>query len=147
VVKFRGAGQGVKALIAELVAGEIGRTLGAAGAGDRAHSRGSANGEDGARSGDSGSAAAQRGTQSRARLPGSIAFDPLVDRSIASKTRLPAIVWFDPLVTNVDRTARNTNLLVWHRELYMIDHGAALYFHHDWERVEERSIASEALTR
>jgi hypothetical protein len=63
-------------------------------------------------------------------LPGSLGFDPLVeppDSDLASR-----IVWFDALVTNVDRTPRNTNLLVWHRRLWLIDHGASLYFHHNW---------------
>jgi hypothetical protein len=65
-------------------------------------------------------------------LPGSITFDPLVykpDTDLAS-----AIVWFDAFVCNVDRTARNVNMLLWHRRLWLIDHGAALYFHHDWNR-------------
>jgi hypothetical protein len=64
-------------------------------------------------------------------LPGSITFDPLVfkpDADLAS-----AIVWFDAFVCNVDRTARNVNMLLWHRRLWLIDHGAALYFHHDWK--------------
>ena len=63
-------------------------------------------------------------------LPGSLGFDPLVeppDSGLASR-----IVWFDALVTNVDRTPRNTNLLVWHDRLWLIDHGASLYFHHNW---------------
>jgi hypothetical protein len=64
-------------------------------------------------------------------LPGSITFDPLVERHMEGLARLASsIVWFDALVTNVDRTARNTNLLVWHRAVWMIDHGASLYFHH-----------------
>ena len=61
-------------------------------------------------------------------LPGSVAFDPLAwqpDVELASR-----IVWFDAFVTNLDRTARNTNMLVWHGKLWLIDHGAALYFHH-----------------
>ena len=61
-------------------------------------------------------------------LPGAITFDPLAwqaDAALASR-----IVWFDAFVTNVDRTARNTNMLVWHNKLWLIDHGAALYFHH-----------------
>ena len=61
-------------------------------------------------------------------LPGALAFDPLADppdAELASR-----IVWFDAFVTNLDRTARNTNMLVWHRKLWLIDHGAALYFHH-----------------
>jgi hypothetical protein len=62
----------------------------------------------------------------------SVAFKP--DAALAS-----AIVWFDALVSNVDRTARNTNLLVWHKALRLIDHGAALYFHHSWDKYLERS--------
>lgn len=143
VVKFRGAGQGARALIAELVAGEIGRGLGLPVPEivfvhvDPRMARTEPDQEiqDLLRKSEGLNLALDY-------LPGSIAFDPLADQSIAAKSRLAsAIVWFDALMTNVDRTARNTNLLVWHRELYMIDHGAALYFHHDWENVEERSIA------
>jgi len=64
-------------------------------------------------------------------LPGSVTFDPVTETpppELAS-----AIVWFDAFVTNVDRTVRNTNLLMWHRRLWLIDHGAALYFHHAWD--------------
>jgi len=73
-------------------------------------------------------------------LPGSITFDPIVDVPIEEKARLASrIVWFDALVTNVDRTAKNTNLLVWHRKLWMIDHGATLIFHHHWDGALARS--------
>jgi hypothetical protein len=73
-------------------------------------------------------------------LPGSITFDPLVERHLPGSSRLASsIVWFDALVTNVDRTARNTNLLVWHRAVWMIDHGASLYFHHNWDDADGRS--------
>jgi hypothetical protein len=66
-------------------------------------------------------------------LPGSITFDPIIAKTIDGKSRLASsIVWFDALVTNVDRTPKNTNLLVWHRALWMIDHGATLIFHHNW---------------
>lgn len=69
-------------------------------------------------------------------LPGSTMFDPA-----ASDTADPQLasmaVWFDAFVTNVDRTPHNPNLLKWHRELYFIDHGAALYFHHNWPSLEE----------
>jgi hypothetical protein len=66
-------------------------------------------------------------------LPGSAGFDPLgwtADEDFASE-----LLWFDALVQNVDRTWRNPNLLVWHGDIWLIDHGAALYFHHDWPRV------------
>ncbi|HYP53762.1 MAG TPA: hypothetical protein VEQ42_09500, partial [Pyrinomonadaceae bacterium] len=72
-------------------------------------------------------------------LPGSITFDPLADRPdslLASQ-----VVWLDAYVTNVDRTPRNTNILVWHRRLWLIDHGAALYFHHAWDGYMTRSLA------
>jgi hypothetical protein len=61
-------------------------------------------------------------------LPGAVMFDPVVERPDAALAS--AIVWFDAYVTNLDRTARNTNMLMWHRRLHLIDHGAALYFHH-----------------
>jgi hypothetical protein len=71
-------------------------------------------------------------------LPGSLAFDPLVgpapDADMASTT-----VWFDAFIMNVDRTVRNTNLLVWHRQLWLIDNGAALYFQYNWADYLERS--------
>jgi hypothetical protein len=74
-------------------------------------------------------------------LPGSIAYDPAApprpDADLASQ-----IVWFDAYVTNVDRTARNTNMLLWHRRLYLIDHGASLYFHHAWREWESAARAA-----
>jgi hypothetical protein len=78
-------------------------------------------------------------------LPGSITFDPLVyqpDTDLAS-----AIVWFDAFVCNVDRTARNVNMLLWHRHLWLIDHGAALYFHHDWNRPDVQALTPFPLIR
>jgi hypothetical protein len=73
----------------------------------------------------------------KAGTTGEVMFDPVAvqpDADLAS-----AIVWFDAYVTNVDRTARNANMLMWHRRLWLIDHGAALYFHHSWDRYLERS--------
>ena len=69
-------------------------------------------------------------------LPGSFGFDPLgwtADRDFASQ-----LLWFDALVQNVDRTWRNPNLLVWHRNIWLIDHGAALYFHHNWPTADPK---------
>ena len=63
-------------------------------------------------------------------LPGSAGFDPLgwtADPGFASR-----LLWFDALVQNPDRTWRNPNLLVWHGDIWLIDHGAALYFQHNW---------------
>ena len=70
-------------------------------------------------------------------LSGAITFDPVVttvDPKLASQ-----IVWLDCLITNVDRTVRNTNMLMWHKELWLIDHGASLYFHHSWQNFEEQA--------
>ncbi len=132
VLKFRGAGQGPKALIAELVSGELARRLGLPvpeivfAQLDPRMAKTEPDPE------------IQELLQRSAGLnlaldylPGSITFDPLVERHMEGLARLASsIVWFDALVTNVDRTARNTNLLVWHRAVWMIDHGASLYFHH-----------------
>jgi HipA-like protein len=70
-------------------------------------------------------------------LPGSVTFDPIADRPDAAVAA--AIVWFDAFVTNVDRTPRNANMLMWHHKLWLIDHGAALYFHHGWREGSDRS--------
>jgi hypothetical protein len=138
VLKFRGAGQGPKALIAELLAGELGRALGLPVPElvfieldpELARTEPDPEIQDLIRASAGLNLALDY-------LPGSITFDPLVDKpdpELAS-----AVVWFDAYVTNVDRTARNTNLLIWHRKLWLIDHGAALYFHHDWANYLERS--------
>lgn len=141
VLKFRGAGHGEKALIAELVAGELARHLGLpvpelvfAELDPRmARTEPDPEIQDLLRRSEGLNLALDY-------LPGSITFDPLVERPIAGKSRLASsIVWFDALVTNVDRTAKNTNLLVWHRNLYMIDHGATLIVHHNWDDYLNRS--------
>jgi hypothetical protein len=79
-------------------------------------------------------------------LPGSVMFDPAardaVDHGLASR-----VVWFDAFVTNVDRTPRNPNLLCWHRSLYLIDHGAALYFHHSWTDLDKQARNAFPLIR
>ena len=138
VLKFRGAGQGVKALIAELVSGEIARTLGL-----RVPEIVLANldvllsqSEPDPEIQDllKASAGLNLGLD---YLPGSITFDPLVEK-IDAKTA-SQIVWLDCFVTNVDRTPRNTNLLMWHKQLWLIDHGASLYFQHAWQNWDEAS--------
>jgi hypothetical protein len=143
VVKFRGAGQGTRALIAELISGEIGRLLGLrvpeivfVDVDPRlAKTEPDQEIQDLLRRSEGLNLALDY-------LPSSITFDPLADKPIAGKARLASeIVWFDALVTNVDRTARNTNLLVWHRDLWLIDHGASLYFHHSWGDYLERAGA------
>jgi hypothetical protein len=139
VVKFRGAGQGAKALIAETLAAGLALALSlpvprpaivrlADGFG-----RGEPDPEiqDILR----GSAGENFGL---AYLPGALAFDPAVDRDV-DKDLAAAIVWFDAFITNVDRTPKNPNLLSWHKDLWLIDHGASLYFHHAWDDYLERS--------
>jgi len=131
VVKFKGAGQGAKALVAELLAGEIARVLGLKipeivfANLDPAFGRSEPDEEI------QDLLKASTGLNLGLHyLSGSITFDPvtnMVDEQLAS-----AIVWFDCFVCNVDRTAQNTNMLTWHKELWLIDHGASLYFHHSW---------------
>ena len=137
VLKFRGAGQGVKALISELIGGEIARTLGLKvpeivfARLDAAFGRTEPDEE--IQDLLKASVGLNLGLH---YLSGSITFDPtvnVIDPLTASK-----IVWLDCLLTNVDRTARNTNMLVWNKELWLIDHGAALYFHHSWDNWEEQ---------
>ena len=131
VLKFRGAGQGRKALIAEILAGEIARALGLAVPEivlmrldpDLARSEPDPEIQDLIRASAGLNLALDY-------LPGSLGFDPLVEPpgpALASR-----ILWFDALVVNVDRSLRNPNLLVWHGQLWLIDHGASLYFHHAW---------------
>lgn len=139
VLKFRGAGQGVKALIAELIGGEMARLLGLKvpelvfATLDPAFGRTEADEE----------------IQDLLKfsvglnlalhyLSSAITFDATVtsvEPKLASQ-----IVWLDCLLTNVDRTPRNTNMLIWHKELWLIDHGAALYFHHSWDNWKEQAL-------
>jgi hypothetical protein len=139
VVKFRAAGQGVKALVAEVIAAELARAAGlrvpelVAIHVDPALGRNEPDGE--IRDLLKGSAGLNLGLD---YLPGSLTFDP-VCAPAPSADEASAVVWFDSLVTNVDRTPRNANLLTWHRQLWLIDHGAALYFQHAWDGREDRS--------
>lgn len=139
VLKFKGAGQGVKALIAELIGGEIARALGLKVPELVFANLNEAFGRTEPDEEIQDLLKASVGLNIAMHyLSGSITFDPVVntvDPVIASK-----IVWLDCLLTNVDRTARNTNLLMWHKELWLIDHGAAMYFHHAWQNVEEQGL-------
>jgi len=138
VLKFRGAGQGIKALIAELIGGEIARLAGLRvpelvfAQVDPAFGRTEPDEE--IQDLLKASAGLNLGLH---YLSGAITFDPTVtqvDAKLASQ-----IVWLDCYMTNVDRTARNTNMLIWHKELWLIDHGASLYFHHSWDNWEEQA--------
>ena len=139
VLKFRGAGQGVKALIAELIGGEIARALGfkipeiVFANLDTAFGRSEPDEEI------QDLLKASVGLNLALHyLSGAITFDPAVtkvDPKLASQ-----IVWMDCLLTNVDRTPRNTNMLTWNKELWLIDHGASLYFHHSWDNWKEQAV-------
>ena len=140
VVKFHGAAQGPKALVAEVIAGELGRALGLpvpelvlvdvdpALAGVEPdpwvgelleRSPGINLGLD--------------------FLPGSMTFDPRADGA-PDADLAASIVWFDALVTNTDRSPRNPNLLSWHRRLWLIDHGASLFVHHTWRDPDAHAL-------
>ncbi len=137
-LKFRGAGQGAKALIAELIGGEIARYLGLKipeivfARLDEAFGRTEPDEEiqDLLRASEGMNIALHY-------LSGAITYDSavtVIDELLASK-----IVWLDCFITNVDRTARNTNMLLWQKELWLIDHGASLYFHHSWDNAQAQA--------
>jgi HipA-like kinase len=138
VLKFHGAGQGPKALIAELLAGEIARAAGLPTPEivfveldpELARAEPDPEIQDLIRASAGLNLALDY-------LPGSVTFDPVAESPDADLAS--SIVWFDAYVTNVDRTPRNTNMLMWHRRLWLIDHGAALYFHHRSDNYLERS--------
>ncbi len=146
VVKFRGAGQGTKALVAELVVGELGRALGLPIPElvfiDVDPELGRAEPDSEIRGLLKASGGLNLGLDF---LPGSVGYDRAV---FAVAPELAArVVWFDAFVTNVDRTPRNTNLLVWHKKVMLIDHGAALYFQHDLRGGMDRARAPFAPIR
>ncbi len=138
VLKFKGAGQGPKALIAELIGGEIARTLGF-----RipeivfAHLDESFGRTEGDQEIQDLLKASTGLNLALSFIPDTFTFDPAVTH-IDAKTA-SQIVWLDLLLLNVDRTARNTNMLLRNKELWLIDHGAALYFHHSWSGWEEKA--------
>ncbi len=146
VLKFKGAGHGVKALIAEYIGGEIARALGL-----KIPELVFANLDEafGRTEGDEEIQDLLQGSQGLNLalhfLSGAINFDPVVttvEAKLASQ-----IVWLDALITNVDRTFRNTNMLMWHKELWLIDHGASFYFHHSWTNREKHAKSPFALIK
>lgn len=146
VLKFRGAGQGVKALIAELIGGEIARTLGLRVPEivfaniDEAFGRTEPDEEI------QDLLKASTGLNLALHyLSGSISFDPAV--TVVDATLASQIVWLDCLLTNMDRTVRNTNMLWWHKELWLIDHGACLYFHHNPQNFPEQAVRPFTLVK
>jgi hypothetical protein len=135
VVKFRGAGQGPKALVAEVISGELARRLGlpvpelARVELDPVVAR--AEPDEEVQELIKASAGGNLGMDF---LPGALGYDPNahpVEPGLASR-----VLAFDAFVENVDRSWRNPNLLIWHGGLWLIDHGATLYFHHNWARAE-----------
>lgn len=132
VIKFRGAGQGVKTLVAEIIGAEIARTIGL-----KVPELVFANLDEGF-----GRTEPDEEIQDLLKastglnvglhyLSGAITYDAAaskIDPDTVSK-----IVWLDAFLMNVDRTSRNTNMLIWNKELWLIDHGASLYFHHAWD--------------
>jgi hypothetical protein len=138
VLKFRGAGQGIKALIAELISGEIGRFLGLPVPEIVFVELDPILGQTEADPEIQELIQASSGLNlALDYLPGSITFDTLIEKpnaELASK-----IVWFDAFTANVDRTPRNANMLIWHKELRLIDHGASIYFHHNWSKFLENA--------
>jgi hypothetical protein len=141
VLKFKGAGQREKALIAELLGGELARRLGfkvpelVFAYLDEAFGRSEGDEEiqDLLKS-------SQGLNLALHFLSKAMTFDPgasQVDEYLASQ-----IVWFDAWITNVDRTFRNTNLLIWNRELWLIDHGAAFLFHHSWDNWQKHALSA-----
>jgi len=146
VVKFRGAGHGPKALIAELLGCEIGRYLGfkvpEVVFADLDEAFGRTEGDEEIQDLLKFSQGLNIGLHF---LSGAINFDPVVtnvDSQLASE-----IVWFDAFMTNIDRTFRNTNMLMWHRELWLIDHGATLYFHHSFTNWEKSAATPFAMIK
>ena len=140
VLKFRGAGHGVKALISELIGGKVAQVLGL-----RTPELVFANLHE-----DFGRTEADEEIQDLLKgstglnlalhyLSGGINYDPAalkIDGKLSSE-----VVWLDAFLTNIDRTFRNTNMLYWHKELWLIDHGASLYFHHSWDNWEKNAVS------
>ncbi|MEH0157478.1 HipA family kinase [Limibacter armeniacum] len=138
VLKFRGAGQGKKALIAELIGGELARAIGLKVPElvfmnlDDSFSRMEPDEE--IQDLLKFSVGLNLGLH---YLSGAITYDPLV--SVADPLSASKVVLLDSLISNVDRTPRNTNMLNWKNELWLIDHGASLYFHHAWNSWEDHA--------
>lgn len=146
VIKFRGAGHGVKALIAELLGGLLAKTLGLPVPElvfvtlDEAFGRTEADEEI------QDLLKFSQGLNLGLHfLSGALTFDPQaydVDETLASQ-----VVWLDAFITNVDRTFRNTNMLIWHKELWLIDHGASFYFHHSFTNWEKSALTPFSLIK
>lgn len=137
VTKFRGAGQGARVLVAELIVGGIAEILDLPVPDlclimlDESFGRSERDPEI------QDILAGSRGINvGMLFLEGALNFNPLVDHRLLTAQMASDVVWLDAFTTNIDRTVRNPNMLVWGRDVWLIDHGSALFFHHDWESVE-----------
>lgn len=146
VVKFRGAGHGTKALVAELIGGLTAKLLGLHTPElvfielDEAFGR--TEGDEEIQDLLQGSRGLNIGLHF---LSGALTFDPVatkIDGKLASQ-----VVWLDAFLTNVDRTVKNTNMLLWHKELWLIDHGAMLYFHYAWNNWQQQALSSFSMVK
>lgn len=146
VIKFRGAGQGTNALIAELIGGEIARFLGFKVPeivfADLDEGFGRTEPDEEIQDLLKFSVGNNLGLH---YLSGSITFDPAVNK--LSPKLSSEIVWLDALLMNMDRTCKNTNMLMWNKELWLIDHGASLYFHHSWTDYEQQAAKPFSLIK
>jgi hypothetical protein len=146
VVKFRGAGHGTKALISELIGGVVAKLLKLRVPElvfiqlDEAF--GQTEGDEEIQDLLQGSRGLNLGLHF---LSGALTYDPVTTK-IDGRTA-SMIVWMDAFLTNVDRTVRNTNMLMWHKELWLIDHGATLYFHHSWTNHLKQALTPFALIK
>lgn len=143
VVKFRGAGQGPKALVAELIVAELAEALGLRVPPrslimlDEAFGQGERDPEI------QDVLTASRGVNVGLHyMDGAFNLDPLAVPESVGPEFATALVWLDALVMNPDRSARNPNIMFWDGQSWLIDHGAALYFHHDWTRVSPARLTA-----
>lgn len=140
VAKFRGAGHGTKALIAEFIGSEIARAAGFRVPEliflDLPEDFGRTEPDEEVQDLLKGSAGLNLGVHF---LSGALTWDVLANRM--DELTASRLVWLDAFLTNIDRTARNTNMLLWNRELWLIDQGASLYFHHSWSDWEKAALS------
>jgi hypothetical protein len=143
VAKFRGAGQGAKVLVAEIIAHGIATTIGLPvpelAVIDLPDRFGQSEPDPEIQE----LLKASRGVNIGLRyLDGAFNFDPVAAHDVVDGPFAALLVWLDAFITNPDRTARNPNLMVWQRKPWLIDHGASLYMHYDWPSVNEARIAT-----
>ncbi|MCM1356126.1 MAG: hypothetical protein NC212_06955 [Staphylococcus sp.] len=140
VAKFRGAGHGTKALIAEFIGSELARAAGFRVPElvmlDLDEDFGRTEGDEEIQDLLRGSTGLNLGVHF---LSGAMTWDVIANHTDALTAS--SLVWLDAFLTNIDRTARNTNMLLWNRELWLIDQGASLYFHHAWSDWEKAALS------